>query len=217
MGDRCCAALGEHRAARPVDERCVFEQRLEGVVGRGVHRFSDLKSTLVHAATGPSASTVPFGPWAERGAQRRVGDVAGRLGRWSYRFVRDIIDEWSKDRAGGLAAEIAFFALLGFFPALIVLAAALGSADGILGTAAATDIETWLVDQVTTVLGGDNNVEGVVATCSPPTTAAPSRSVQCLRRMRRHGASRPSSGHSMSPTTTNNAGTGYRLGSSGSD
>ena len=76
--------------------------------------------------------------------------------------MRDIIDEWSKDRVGGLAAEIAFFALLGFFPALIVLAAALGSADGILGTAAATDIETWLVDQVTTVLGGDNNVEGVV-------------------------------------------------------
>jgi uncharacterized BrkB/YihY/UPF0761 family membrane protein len=72
--------------------------------------------------------------------------------------VRDIIDEWSKDRVGGLAAEIAFFALLGFFPALIVLAAALGSADGILGTATATDIETWLVDQVTTVLGGDNNV-----------------------------------------------------------
>ena len=93
--------------------------------------------------------------------------------------MRDIIDEWSRDRAGGLAAEIALFALLGFFPALIVLAAALGSADGILGTAAATDIETWLVDQVTTVLGGDNNVEGVVRDCSPPTTAAPSRSVQC--------------------------------------
>ena len=59
----------------------------------------------------PSASTVPFGPWPSD-AQRRVGDVAGRLGRWSYRFVRDIIDEWSKDRVGQLAAEIAFFALL---------------------------------------------------------------------------------------------------------
>lgn len=82
--------------------------------------------------------------------------------RWSYRFVRDIIDEWSKDRVGGLAAEIAFFALLGFFPSIIVLAAALGSADGILGAGAAADIEGWLVEQLTTVLGGDNNVEDVV-------------------------------------------------------
>ena len=82
--------------------------------------------------------------------------------QWSYRFVRDIIDEWSKDRVGGLAAEIAFFALLGFFPSIIVLAAALGSADGILGAGAAADIEGWLVEQLTTVLGGDNNVEEVV-------------------------------------------------------
>ncbi|MEO0493607.1 MAG: YihY/virulence factor BrkB family protein [Actinomycetota bacterium] len=94
--------------------------------------------------------------------QRRIRGHAVRAWRWSYRFVRDIIDEWSKDRVGGLAAEIAFFALLGFFPALIVLAAALGSADGILGSGAAADIETWLVDQITTVLGGDNNVEDVV-------------------------------------------------------
>jgi membrane protein len=75
--------------------------------------------------------------------------------------VRDIIDEWSKDRVGGLAAEIAFFALLGFFPTVIVLAAALGSADGILGAGAAADIENWLVDQLTDILGG-SNVEGTV-------------------------------------------------------
>ena len=85
-----------------------------------------------------------------------------RVWSWSYRFVRDIIDEWSKDRVGGLAAEIAFFALLGFFPTMIVLAAALGSADGILGAGAASDIEGWLVDQLTTVLGGDNTVEATV-------------------------------------------------------
>ena len=51
MGDRCCAALGEHRAARPVDERCVFEQRLEGVVGAASIASAISKSTLVHAAT----------------------------------------------------------------------------------------------------------------------------------------------------------------------
>ena len=74
--------------------------------------------------------------------------------RWSYRFVRDIIDEWSKDRVGGLAAEIAFFALLGFFPAIIVFTAALGSVDGVLGADASNEIEEWLVEQLTNVLGG---------------------------------------------------------------
>ncbi|MEM8708377.1 MAG: YihY/virulence factor BrkB family protein [Actinomycetota bacterium] len=94
--------------------------------------------------------------------QRRIQRRGVRVWRWAYRFVRDVIDEWSKDRVGGLAAEIAFFALLGFFPAMIVLAAALGSADGILGVGAAADIESWLIEQITTVLGGDNNVEEVV-------------------------------------------------------
>lgn len=84
-----------------------------------------------------------------------------RVWRWSYRFVRELVDEWSKDRVGGLAAEIAFFALLGFFPAVIVLAAALGSADGILGAGAAADIEDWLVDQLTAILGG-STVEDTV-------------------------------------------------------
>ena len=75
--------------------------------------------------------------------------------------MREIIDEWSKDRVGGLAAEIAFFALLGFFPTVIVLAAALGSADGVLGAGAAADIENWLVDQLTAVLGGSSVEETV--------------------------------------------------------
>lgn len=78
-------------------------------------------------------------------------------------MVRDIADEWSKDRVGGLAAEIAFFALLGFFPTVIVLTAALGSADGILGENNAADIETWLVDQMVTVFGGDNTLEATVS------------------------------------------------------
>lgn len=99
---------------------------------------------------------------ARASVQQRIKRRLLTMWRWSYRFVRDIIDEWSKDRVGGLAAEIAFFALLGFFPSIIVLAAALGSADGILGAGAAADIEGWLVEQLTTVLGGDNNVEDVV-------------------------------------------------------
>ena len=81
---------------------------------------------------------------------------------WTWRLIKDIAAEWSKDRVGGLAAEIAFFALLGFFPTVVVLAAALGSADGILGENHAADVEGWLVDQMVEVFGGDNTLESTV-------------------------------------------------------
>jgi len=84
-----------------------------------------------------------------------------RVGRWSWGVVCDIADEWSKDRVGGLAAEIAFFALLGFFPTVIVLAAALGSVDGILGESTAVDVENWLVGQLIDIFGA-NNVDRTV-------------------------------------------------------
>lgn len=88
--------------------------------------------------------------------------IAGRQLVWAWRFVREVADEWSKDRVGGLAAEIAFFALLGFFPVLIALTAALGSVDGLLGESNATEIQDWLVAQMTEVFGGDNNLEATV-------------------------------------------------------
>lgn len=77
-------------------------------------------------------------------------------------FVRDVAGEWSKDRVGGLAAEIAFFALLGFFPTVIVLTSALGSMDSLLGQDAADDVESWLVDRMVEVFGGDNTLEQTV-------------------------------------------------------
>ena len=52
--------------------------------------------------------------------------------RWSFDAGRTLANEWTKDRIGGLAAEIAFFALLGFVPMVIVMAAALGWADTIV-------------------------------------------------------------------------------------
>ncbi len=85
------------------------------------------------------------------------------VARWVWALVDDIRHEWGKDRVGGLSAEIAFFALLGFFPTVIVLAAALGSADGILGESIATDAEEWLVRQMTEVFGGDNTLESTVS------------------------------------------------------
>lgn len=73
-----------------------------------------------------------------------------------------MVDEWSKDRVGGLAAEIAFFSLLGFFPTIVALAAALGSAGSLLGEETAADIESWLVDQMVAVVGGDNTLESTI-------------------------------------------------------
>ncbi len=90
-------------------------------------------------------------------------DRAKAMLRWGWQFIKDIADEWSKDRVGGLAAEIAFFAVLGFFPTLIVLTAALGSADGILGENNAADIEEWLVEEMTDVFGGDNTLRDTVS------------------------------------------------------
>lgn len=78
---------------------------------------------------------------------------------WGEAAVRALAHEWSKDRVGGLAAEIAFFALLGFFPAVVALAAALGSADAVIGKNTAADVEDWLVNQMVDVFGGDNSLE----------------------------------------------------------
>ena len=83
---------------------------------------------------------------------------------WTHpiRFAVRVIAEWRRDRIGGLSAEIAFFALLGFFPMVIALAALLGSADVVIGAEAAAEIETWLVERVTEVFGADNTLEDTV-------------------------------------------------------
>ena len=79
-----------------------------------------------------------------------------------FEFVKELIAEFSKDRVGGLAAEIAFFALLSFFPAVIALAALLGSIDAIIGQSASQDVEDWMVEQMVRVFGGDNTLESTV-------------------------------------------------------
>jgi membrane protein len=84
------------------------------------------------------------------------------LAKRGYGFGRRVATEWSRDRVGGLAAEIAFFALLGFFPTVVALAAALGSADTFVGENTAADVEAWLVDQMVNVFGGENSLEETV-------------------------------------------------------
>ena len=79
------------------------------------------------------------------------------------RFAEELRLDWSRARVGGLSAEIAFFALLGLFPAVVVFAAALGSLDVLIGESAAADTEQWLLDQVHQVFGADNTLRSTVA------------------------------------------------------
>ncbi len=87
---------------------------------------------------------------------------AHTLWREVLRFVGDLRREWSRARVGGLSAEIAFFGLLGLFPAVIVFAAALGSLDAVIGVGAASDIEQWLLDRVVETFGSDNTLRETV-------------------------------------------------------
>lgn len=52
-------------------------------------------------------------------------------------LLRRLVGEWRDDRVGGVAAEIAFFAVLSLFPGLLALAAALGSVGALIGDDAA--------------------------------------------------------------------------------
>ena len=84
------------------------------------------------------------------------------LWREALRFVEDLRREWSRARIGGLAAEIAFFGLLGLFPAVIVFAAALGSLDVVIGAGAAADTEQWLLDRLVETFGSDNTLRATI-------------------------------------------------------
>ncbi|MYG99602.1 MAG: YihY/virulence factor BrkB family protein [Acidimicrobiaceae bacterium] len=84
------------------------------------------------------------------------------LWRGTLRLVGDLRHEWSRARVGGLAAEIAFFGLLGLFPAVIVFAAALGSLDVVIGAGAAADTEAWLLDRVVETFGRDNTLRATI-------------------------------------------------------
>ena len=81
----------------------------------------------------------------------------------AVRIALDFHREWSRDRVGGLAAEIAFFALLGLFPAVIAFAAALSWLDVVIGQGAAADARAWLLDQVIGVFGADNTLQSTLA------------------------------------------------------
>ena len=84
------------------------------------------------------------------------------LWRGILRLIGDFRDEWSRARVGGLSAEIAFFGLLGLFPAVLVIAAPLGSLDVVIGAGAAAGTEQWLLDRVVETFGRDNTLRQTV-------------------------------------------------------
>ncbi len=79
------------------------------------------------------------------------GNSPGWL-RATAKFVRQLAVAARDDRIGGLAAEVAFFAVLGIFPGLLAVAAALGSLDAVLGDDLAGRAEQRVVDVLNTFL-----------------------------------------------------------------
>jgi len=58
------------------------------------------------------------------------------------------VREWQEDRVRGLAAEVAFFALLSMFPGLLALIAALGFLESIVGRETASRVQESVVEAV---------------------------------------------------------------------
>ncbi len=85
------------------------------------------------------------------------------LARTSLHLFNETRADWGRARIGGLSAEIAFFALLGLFPAVIVFAAALGSLDVLIGQSAAGETEQLLIDRISDTFGSQNTLDSTVA------------------------------------------------------
>ncbi len=63
-------------------------------------------------------------------------------------LAEDFRQHWLRVRLSGLSAEIAFYAILGVFPAVIAFAAILGSLDAVIGAGPATDLPAAISDVV---------------------------------------------------------------------
>ena len=74
------------------------------------------------------------------------------IARASRQVAVDLVGEWRQDRVTGLAAEIAFFGVLSFFPGLLATAAALGSLETLVGSDAATTARREVLGFLSTVL-----------------------------------------------------------------
>ena len=75
-----------------------------------------------------------------------------RRGRSAARLLGVLLREAQKDRILGLAAEIAFFAVVSLFPGLLIAASLLGFLDVVFGPDAATDIQARVVSALRLIL-----------------------------------------------------------------
>lgn len=84
------------------------------------------------------------------------------LWRQLLALAEEFRQHWLRVRLPGLSAEIAFYALLGLFPAVLLFAGMLGSLDAVIGAGAAADIEGWLLDRVSETFGADSTLRSTV-------------------------------------------------------
>ena len=87
--------------------------------------------------------------------QLSYDDVKDRLPDWAADaadFVKDLVGEAVEDRINGLAAEMAFFGLLGVFPGLLIVTSLLGSVDALIGAQLADRAETTVINGLQKVL-----------------------------------------------------------------
>ena len=85
-----------------------------------------------------------------------MSEVLRRAVRWTWELALELKREWVEDRVGGLAAEIAFFAVLGLFPAVLVFASTLGWFDTLLGEQNSAEVQNWLLERLQQVFGSEN-------------------------------------------------------------
>ena len=76
--------------------------------------------------------------------------------------VRTLAHQWRQDRVTGLAAEVAFFAMLGIFPALLAVTALLGSLDSVAGRELASQAESAILAALDRIFTDD--ADGVLGT-----------------------------------------------------
>ncbi len=83
--------------------------------------------------------------------------------RAAAELARDVARRWREHRGSGLAGEVAFFWILGLFPALIALAAVLGILEVVVGDSVARQAQDEVVTSLQRVLTEEASgiVEGV--------------------------------------------------------
>lgn len=68
------------------------------------------------------------------------------------RVGKGLLEEWGHDRVPDLAAEVAFYAILSLFPAVLAMASLLGVLDSIVGGDVALEARTEVLDYLRSIL-----------------------------------------------------------------